>query len=431
VNRLKLFLVLIPLFLLFAFIKGINANDEFYVISLDQTIDAGAQNFIYRTIDEAISKNAKYYVIIMNTFGGYSIHMDNIIKKLQEGEARGLTIITLVAPVGAHATSAGAFIAMASTKIYMVKGTSIGSATPVGGALDEETKRKIISAFAKYMESLAEARNRNKTAAAEMVTLGKSYTAEEAYRLGLIDKVLNSTSISGALNEIGAKNVNIVYPDYVSRFLSFLSDPTVLTFIGLIATFALIAGLYAQSEILIAAGIVGWILTFIGYSVVPVFIGAILLIIIGAILLAIELKIGEGLGAIPAGIFIALGFLLFYIPITPPDIKPGELPNIHFFQIGISQYSIAAVIAVLTMIGGLYLHKITQTIKKRGKVYDISLILNKIGYAVTEISPDNPGVVNVEAEEWTAESDSYIPKGSKVKVVEVKGNVLKVKKLEE
>lgn len=418
--RLFLFLIFFLPFLLFNN-KEINTSEEYYVVSLDQTIDAGAQNFIYRTIDEAISKNVKYYVIILNTFGGYSIHMDNIIKKILEAEDKGITVITLVAPVGAHATSAGAYIAMASSKIYMVKGTSIGSATPVGGTLDEETKRKVINAFAKYMESLAEARNRNKTAAIEMVTLGKSYTAEEAYRLGLIDKVLNSTSITGALEEIGIKSANIIYPDYVSRFMSFISDPEVITFLAFISAIAMIAGIYAQSEILIATGLVGWILTLVGYSLIPAFIGALILIIIGAILLAVELKIGEGLGAIPAGIFMTIGFLLFYIPITPPDIKPGELPSFHFFQIGISQYTIAAIIAILTIVGGLYLHKITQTIKKREKVFDTSLLLNKIGYALTEITPENPGVVNVEAEEWTAESNSYIPKGSKVKVVEIKG----------
>ncbi len=418
------------LFILFLFNLADAQNNESYVISIDQNIDAGASNFLSRSIDEAIAKNYKNFVIVLNTFGGDSLNMEKMIKKIQEAEGKGLIVITLVAPRGAHATSAGSFIALASTKIYMVRGTSIGSATPVLGTLDEDVKRKVTEAFAAYARALAESKGRNATAAAEMVLLGKSYTAEEAYALNLIDGVLNSSTVEGALKELGISYERIVNPDFSSQFLSVLSDPSVAAILSFITVFALLYGIITQSEILIATGIVSLILTLVSYSIVSPFIGAVLLFLIGAILILVELKIGEGLGVIPAAIFMAIGFILFYVPITPPEIKPGELPKISFTGIGISQYAVAAAILILGSILGLYLHKIAQTVKKKTAIMDIKKLINEVGYALTDIAPGKPGVVSIQFEEWTAKSNEEIPKDSKVLVLGIEGNMLIVKKVE-
>lgn len=405
-------------------------TDKYYVISINQNIDLGSQVFLEQSIDYAVNNGYKGVVIVLNTFGGYSTSMEAMIQKIQYAQSKNVEVITVVAPVGAHATSAGSFIALASSKIYMVKGTSIGSATPVLGAVDEDTKRKVIEAFAAYARALAEAKGRNATAAEEMVTLGKSYTAEEAYKLKLIDGVLNSQSVNGALSELNLNYDTIHTPGFYSNFLSVLSDPNVAAALTLLATFGLLFGIVAQSEIVIAAGIVALILTLVSYSIISPFVGAILLFIVGAILLLVELKIGEGLGAIPAAIFMAIGFLLLYIPVTPPEIKPGELPKVSFIEIGISQYAIAAAIVVLGSIAGIYLHKIAETVRKRTALLDVNKLINKTGYTITEILPDKPGVVNVEFEEWTAKSDEEIPPNTKIKVVGIEGNILKVKRTE-
>lgn len=417
-------------YLLILFLISAQATVQSYVISINQNIDLGSSTFLSRSIDEAIAQNYKTFVIVLNTFGGDAQSMENMIQKIQYAESKGIEVITLVAPIGAHATSAGSFIALASTKIYMVRGTSIGSATPVLGTVDEDTKRKVIEAFAAYAEALAEGKKRNATAAREMVTLGKSYTAEQAYSLHLIDKVLNSTTVDGALKEIGIENAKIIEPDFSSRFLSFLSDPTVAALLTLLATFSILFGLAAQSEILIATGLVAFFLTLVSYSILSPFIGAILLFLIGAILLAVELKIGEGLGAIPAAIFMAIGFLLFYIPVTPPGTTPGGLPKVSFINLGISQFAIAITIAVLGSVLGIYLHKIAETVRKKSSVLDMRRLINKTGYAITDIGPRKPGVVNVDFEEWTAKSDEFIPANSKIIVVGYEGNVLFVTKSE-
>jgi len=427
----RILIVLVLLFFSFHILINIKAENEYYIIHLDQTIDIGAQNFVSRSIDDALSKNYRNFVIIMNTFGGYVIHMENIIKKITYAESKGMNVITIVAPLGAHATSAGSYIALASTKLYMVKGTSIGSATPVIGTSDPMVEQKVVNAFAKYMETLAEAKGRNKTAAVEMVTQGKSYTAEEAYRLGLIDGVLNTTTITGALEELGIKNVEIKEADWYSRFLSLLTDPTILTILSLFTIFGILYGIAAQSEVLIASGIAALILTLVGYAILEPPAAAVALILIGSILILIELKIGEGLGAIPGSIILAIGFILFYYPISLPEFKPGELPRIHFFNIGLSQISVAVVIAVAGSFLGLYLHKIAQTLKMKTKIFDKSLLIGKYGYAVTDILQNKQGIVNVEAEEWTAESDEFIPANSRIKVINIEGNILKVKKVEE
>ena len=248
--------------------------------------------------------------------------------------------------------------------------------------------------------------------------------------LKLIDGVLNASTVEGALAELGISYDTIHYPGFYSNFLSILSDQNVAAALTILATFGLLFGLAAQSEVLIAVGIVGLILTLVSYSIISPFIGAIALFLVGAILLLVELKIGEGLGAIPAAIFMAIGFLLLYIPITPPETGSGGLPKVGFFEIGLSQYAIAGAIVVLGSIAGIYLHKIAQTVRKRTALLDVSKLINKIGYSVTEISPKQAGVVNVEFEEWSAKSDEEIPPNVKVKVIGIEGNVLKVKKAE-
>ncbi|HLI46893.1 MAG TPA: NfeD family protein [Geobacterales bacterium] len=414
------------------FVTPLHAQNEgkYYVISINENIDLGSQTFLENSIDDALRNGYSGFVIVLNTFGGYSQNMEAMIEKIQYAESQNMTVITLVAPVGAHATSAGSFIALACSKIYMVRGTSIGSATPVLGAVDNSTKTKVIEAFAAYARALAEGKGRNATAAEEMVTMGKSYTAEEAYSLKLIDGVLNASTVSGALSELGINYDTIHTPGFYSNFLSILSDQNVAAALTLLATFGLLFGLAAQSEILIAVGIVGLILTLVSYSIISPFIGAIALFLVGAILLLVELKIGEGLGAIPAAIFMAIGFLLLYIPVTPPETSSGGLPKVGFFEIGISQYAIAGAIVVLGSIAGIYLHKIAQTVRRKTAILDVNKLIDKIGYSVTEISSKKTGVVNVEFEEWSAKSDDEIPPNTKVKVIGIEGNVLIVKKAE-
>jgi membrane-bound serine protease (ClpP class) len=179
----------------------------YYVASMDLTIDPGAQDFVMTSMGDSQASCANHFVLVMNTFGGDGRSMDNIIKAISNFEAGGGTVITLIAPSGTHAFSAGAYIAEASDLVYMIPGTTIGSATPIVYNIptgeENTTLTKDINGFATYMQSLTLRNHRNATATALMVTRGVSYTADRAARLHVIDGVLNATSVAGALSQIG------------------------------------------------------------------------------------------------------------------------------------------------------------------------------------------------------------------------------------
>ena len=60
--------------------------------------------------------------------------------------------------------------------------------------------------------------------------------------------------------------------------------------------------------------------------------------------------------------------------------------------------------------------------------YDLRKVIGKVGVAKTDISPKKTGVVWVEAEMWSALSDEEIKAGEKVKVIDIKGLTLVVKR---
>jgi len=64
------------------------------------------------------------------------------------------------------------------------------------------------------------------------------------------------------------------------------------------------------------------------------------------------------------------------------------------------------------------------------KTLDIEALIGKTGYAKTDITPDLKGIVYVEGEEWSAKTEEdFIATSDKVKVVDVEGLTLIVKRV--
>src|SRR6266571_6775442 len=96
-----------------------HAQPNVYVASLDQDIDSGAQDFVVSSINDATSSGIHNFILIINTNGGAGVNMENIISAIAAYEGAGNHFTTLIAPGSAHAFSAGAYIAEASTNITM------------------------------------------------------------------------------------------------------------------------------------------------------------------------------------------------------------------------------------------------------------------------------------------------------------------------
>jgi len=413
-----------------------SGQPSYYVASMNMTIDPGSQDFVTSAISDAQASCANHFVLVMNTFGGAGNNMDNIINAISSYQAAGGTFITLIAPSGNHAFSAGAYIAEASDKIYMTPGTALGSATPIVYNIPtgevNTTLTKDINGFKAYMGALTSRFSRNVTAAELMVTKGVSYTADEAARLRVIDGEVNVTSVAGALQAIGiAPPYEIHTPGIRSEFISVLADPNVSGLLFLVGTFAILADLYHPTVIVSIAGAVAIALALIGLGVFGAPIVSVFLMIVGAAFIFLELKTHHGISALTGVVVFIIGFLLiFQTPPPPSQPIPGQPPQANFIAIGTVTYLLLGLLGGGVVIGSVYLYTLREGLMRRPKMLETSLMVGKEGRLLTDLKAGREATANIAAEDWTVISSGEMEKGTRIKVKEVRGLKLVVEKAE-
>lgn len=408
----------------------------YYVASMNMTIDPGSEDFIISSLNDAKLLCANNFILIMNTFGGNGANMDHIISAISDYQGWGGRFITLVAPSGAHAFSAGAYIAEASNEIYMTPGTAIGSATPIVYSIppgqENTTLTKDINGFKAYMEALTSKFGRNTTATALMVTKGISYTAEEAFRLNVINGVINANSIDDALRALGVPSGTEVHtPGIRSLMLSIIADPNVSGLLFLVGVFAVLADIYHPTVLLSITGIVLIALALLGLGVFGAPIASIILMLVGSGLIFLELKTQHGLSALAGVIVFIIGFLLiFSTPPPPTNPNPQQPPQANFFSISLLTYVLLGLLGGGIVIASIYLYKIREGLARRPRHFDLSHLIGKEGRLLTDLKAGGLATANIASEEWTVTSTQDIERGSIVKVKEVLGLKLVVEKKE-
>ncbi|PKM92779.1 MAG: NfeD family protein, partial [Elusimicrobia bacterium HGW-Elusimicrobia-4] len=73
---------------------------------------------------------------------------------------------------------------------------------------------------------------------------------------------------------------------------------------------------------------------------------------------------------------------------------------------------------------------VNKLMKKPTRPANVDALINQEAVVLEEIKPNKFGRVKIEGEEWLAESSEEIQKGSQVKIIEVKGVRLLVKKVD-
>ncbi|HEX9341175.1 MAG TPA: NfeD family protein [Thermoplasmata archaeon] len=373
------------------------------LVTFDIAVDAGAADYVERAAQAAIAAHEDL-VIVMNTPGGLLVNMQQIVVSIQSVQDNGLAVYTYVPPVSL-AASAGSYIALATNAIYMGNGSIIGPSTPyiVGG--DPSQVEHVQNAMIAYISALAGKNGYNVTAAANMAANNTAYTSVEANRIRLITGLADS--LPSFLSAVGLSGLPLTAYDepLYDRILSFLSDPTVDGLFILVGVIALVLDLFHRTLFLSILAVVFIALGLLGAQVIGASIVGILILIIAAALVILEVKAGHGLFAITG---ITLGIAGTYLLAYNVQYSPSPY--------GVGQYVVLGGTGAALAVAFVYLTRIRKALMAQPKLIDPGRIVNMTGRATTDLVPGQDGVANVGAEDYTAQADRFIPKGSLIRV---------------
>ncbi|MCL2684192.1 MAG: ATP-dependent Clp protease proteolytic subunit [Synergistaceae bacterium] len=371
-------------------------------------------------------------VFRMNTPGGLVDSMSHIMSRIGESD---IPVVVWVAPSGARAASAGAFIVQAAHIAAMAPETNIGASHPVTGSGQDignrEMDRKVVNDLLAKMRSFANARGRNAGVAESMVRDSVSLTATEAFEQYVIDVIASDereliSKIDGrtirikgvervlSLDSVEIKNLEM---DLRFRALEVFSRPDI-AYIALIAGIILIV-LEIKAPGGFVMGTTGVILLLIaayGLRVLPVNFAGVFLLIGGIVIILADFVMGGiGILAVP-GIIAMLfgGFLMFRTP-------EGAFLNVS-----------AGFIFGVTFVMGLTTFIVLRLIYKAFRKKTTSGMEGLVGARARVIQKSEDGVIMamVHGEYWRISCDeAYGPlsPGDEVEILEAAAMTLLVR----
>ncbi|MGI8925229.1 MAG: NfeD family protein [Tepidiformaceae bacterium] len=403
-------------------------DDAVHVLTIDGGIGPITERYIDRGIGRAEDNQGKLVIIEMDTPGGLSTSMRDIVKRIQRAN---VPVAVYVTPPGGQAASAGTFITLAAHIAVMAPQTNIGAAAAInsdGSDIDGTLGKKIENNDAAFIRGLAEARGRNADWAERAVREAISATATQAVELNVVDfiaenrqgilAVVEGTSVElrpGTRVELrGLLDAPVVETKMTAweRFLDILADPTLASILISIGFLGLVFELANPGLILPGvAGAVAMLLGFLGFGVLPVETAGLVLIFLALVFFALELFVPSG-GILGAGGLVALvlgGIIAFRD--TPAEFRP---PIYILIILGI-------------LIGGLFFSLAVGVARLRKLTSEAGTgeLIGKVAIARTPLTPE--GFVFIQGERWKAELDGgSATTGDRVRIVGAEGLRLRV-----
>lgn len=422
----------IAVFLLFAFITFLRAENVVNVITIDGTINPVASEFIAKSIKQAETENAHCLVILLDTPGGLVTSMRDITKDMMGSK---VPVIVYVAPSGARAGSAGVFITLAANVAAMAPGTNIGAASVVTMTMGADSAsatmmRKMTNDAVAYIRSIAEQRGRNADWAEKAVTEAASVTATEALDLNVVDYIApNLDSLLSMMDgkvvktpddsvKLATRNAATNFIEMPLRYqiLDVISDPTIAYILFIIGLYGLFFELYNPGAIF--PGVIGgisMILAFYAMNTLPVNYAGVLLILLAIILFLLEIKIPSyGVLTIGGVISFLVGSIMLYDPQTP------------FVKVS---WEVIAAVTIATVLFFVFAVGMGIRAQAGRKVGGREEIMEATAKALEDFQEGN-GQVLYEGEIWQAVSTDPVRKGEMVKVTHLEGLKMTVKKVD-
>lgn len=396
------------------------------------SVDPGSGAFLISAIRDAEDKGAEALVVRLDTPGGLLSTTRDVV---QAELSAKVPIVLWVGPPGARAGSAGVFLTLAAHVAAMAPSTSIGAAHPVGiGSSDEKSEekntmfQKVENDTASFVKGIAERRSRNVEWAEKAVRQSESVTASKALDLHVIDLIAEDLpellrKIDGRKIDLGggerrtlrtaSAEVRNVPWAVKEKVLHGLANPEVAYLIAMLGVLGVMLELFHPGTIV--PGVVGGIclvVAAIAFQMLPVNIGALLLIVLGIGFFIAEMYAGGHGGFVAAGLVcVVIGSLLLVGHVDKSFYADADF--------GLGWRIVAPVGAALALIAGSLAWKLSASARQPLKAGAYSVI-GEIG----EVRDDD--TILVSGELWKAHSAEPLTPGSRARVLAVHGLTLEV-----
>ncbi len=395
-----------------------------FVIELKDTVNPGSADYLAAGLEAAAEADAACAVIQLDTPGGLVDSMRVMVKAIL---AAPIPVVTYVAPSGARAASAGAFLVLAAPVAAMAPATNLGAAHPVGsGGKDIKgvMAEKVVADLKAMITGLAKRRGRNPEPAAKMVTESASYDAGQAKELGLVDILAHDlgqllAALEGRVVQTAAGPVRIVSKGKTLRFfepslrhkiLSLFANPNLAYILLMIGLMGLYFELSTPGAVL--PGVVGGlalILALFAMSALPVSYTGLALIGLSVVLFIAEIYVISG-GVLAVGGAVAL-----------------VLGSVMLFDTDNELLKVSLSVLIPTVAGVVVFFGVITWLAMRAQLKKASTgsegLVGQKGVVVA------PGQVRVVGELWRAHSARPLEPGQEVIVTKVEGLLLSVEPL--
>jgi membrane-bound serine protease (ClpP class) len=410
----------------------LGANDEHVArplvmeLSLDGEVEPVLATYVDEGLAEAARRNAALVLITMDTPGGLSDSMKDIIQHILGSP---VPVAVYVGPTGARGASAGFFILLSADVAAMAPGTRTGAASPIiaiGGftiGVDETLRKKIMNDAMAFLRSYSEKRGRNAKLAETAVTDARAFTENESLEGKLIDYIaatpeellrnLNGKTVTrfdGTKTTLALTNYQRASFELSARqkFLARIVEPDMFFLLLILGTL----GLYAEFTHpgAVVPGVVGGIcavLALYAMHLLPVNVAGVLLIVIAVTLFVLEAKYTSH-GILLAGGVIAMFFGAIFLirsPLTSGGVSLGM--------------AVAVTLPFAAL--SVFLMKLVLRSRKWKQAAGAEEMLGEQGIATNGLKSGIEGMIRIHGETWRAIAHEDVAAGEAVRVRKIEG----------
>ena len=395
-------------------------------LKLDRVVEPVLATYIDEGLADAARRQAALVLITMDTPGGLSDSMTDMIQHILESP---VPVAVFVSPAGARGASAGFFILLSADIAAMAPGTRTGASTPIilpGGfsvPVDEVLRKKMNNDATAFLRSFTEKRNRNPKLAETSVTDAQAFTENEALAGHLIDLIARDNAdllkqLNGReIKRFDGKSVKLSLENYRlaefqlsarQKFLAHIVDPDVFFLLMLVA----VLGLYTEFTHpgVVAPGVIGGIcavLALYAMHLLPVNFAGVVLILLAFALFIMEAKFAShGVLLLGGVVSMFLGAIfLIRSPLTPGGVSLGVAMGV------------TVPVALLTM----FLMRLVLKSRRWKSATGKEEMLGAEGVVTAALPAQGEGMIRVHGELWRAAASSPVPEGALVRVTRVDG----------